>query len=173
MWDIQVCGCGEVTLPLVRKERDTAVVLFRAFLLNTSSSCMWRSRTGTEGFAFTRWKDNTAPLPSLDGCDMTKLYLSKDYGFLDDATADQHASALQSFKNRTPWDVNMDFSTYVVISGFEERTLCYVDEAGPPAWVNLPCFILASLLFLTVPYRIALDRHVAEQGHTVHKLIGA
>lgn len=127
---------------------------------------------GTEEFAFAHWKDNTAPLPSLDGCDMTKLYLSKDYGCLDDATADRHDRELQRFKDRTPVDVNMDFSHYVVIPGFKERTLCYVDESGPPAWVNLPCFILASLLFMTVPYRMVLDHHVAEQGHSILKLIG-
>lgn len=133
---------------------------------------MWRLRTGTEYYAFTRWKDNTAPLPSLGGCEMTKLYLSVEYGFLDDAAKHQYDAAKQSFKDRTPSDVEMEFSTDRRVPGFKNRTLCYVDEAGPPAWVNWLCFILASLLFLTVPYRMALDRRVAEHGHTIRKLFG-
>lgn len=129
---------------------------------------------GTEEFSFGRWQDATAELPRLDGCDMTKLYLTQDYACMDDETKARHDAEFADFIDRTPYDPRdtRTFENYVLIPGFEARTLCYVDEGGPPPWVNLPCFILASLLFCTLPYRMALDRHVAEQGHGMFKLIG-
>lgn len=127
---------------------------------------------GTEEYTFGRWRDETAVLPNLDGCDMTKLYLTKDYGFIDGAAETRHSREFAGFKLRTPRDVNMDFSNYAVIPGLKERTLCYVNVSGPPGWVNLPCFIAASALMCTLPYRMLFDRSVAEQTHLVYKLIG-
>ena len=113
------------------------------------------------------------PLPKLtQQYLMTKLYLVKDYGFLDEATRAHHDATFADFKLRTPWDVHQSFTNSLTIEGFKERTLCYIDDAGPPEWVNLWCYILVSIFSFSVVYRMALDRIVATMNHDIYKSIG-
>lgn len=127
---------------------------------------------GSETYTFTKWQDASTPVPVLDGCDMTKVYLTKGYEFLDAAGAQQYNTALEDFKRRTPRDVNMVFSTDLGVPGFQEHVLCYLGRDGTPAWVSSVCFVAASVFCCSLPYRMAFDRRVGCHSHHVKKLIG-
>lgn len=137
---------------------------------DASTQC---ARAGNEPYAFTKWSDDSAPLPVLDGSNLTKLYLTKSYGFQDAAATDQYNRAFDDFKRRTPTDQHMDFSTRFSVDGFKEHTLCHLGDGGSPWWVSSGCFALASVFCCSFLFRTALDRAVVAHNHKIRKFIGA
>ena len=135
------------------------------------SRSMWRA--GSQEYVFSRWQDASEELPPLrHDLSLTKLYLTSDYGFLDDQTQADHDEALRLFKQNVPSDVHQDFSNHVSIDGFKARTLCYVHGSAPPRWVGFCWYVLASVLLLSLPYRLWLDWQVAALNHEMFKVIG-
>jgi hypothetical protein len=130
------------------------------------------THAGSETYQFTRWQDCTAPLPQLNQqYRLTKLYLSKNYGFLDEAAQQHHDDSFSDFQYRTPWDVHQSFDRDLGIAGFKSRTLCCIDDDGPPSWVNLPLYLLVSITTLSIFFRMALDNIKVTKKHGVLKRI--
>ena len=127
---------------------------------------------GSEGYAFSHWEDDTALLPSMDAVKMTKLIITQGHWFRDAAATAKHNAAFEDFKNRTPRDVSMAFSTQFNIPGLRRETLCFGDDSRPPAWVSMRWFNIASLCFCTLLYRSMLDHSVKVVRLQVSKVIG-
>eukprot|EP00892_Ulva_mutabilis_P009464 jgi/Ulvmu1/6890/UM031_0096.1 len=126
-----------------------------------------------ELYEFTNWQDASAPLPVLEGWDLTKLTMTHDWDFLDAAGRQRYEATLANFKRLTPRDVHMDFGTDFEIANWKPCMLCHIGENASPAWIATLWYSLASVFCCSLPYRMALDRRVATYQHGIKKLIGA
>lgn len=126
----------------------------------------------TEEFSFNSTVDDTSPIPFLD-CSVTKLYLKKEYTFLNEDTKDRHDAQFAAFKAANESDKEQEYSANMEIPDFQEHSLCFITgEVAMPWWLEQWVFILSSVLLLTLPYRLKVDMSVGSVKHSIVKKVG-
>ena len=106
-------------------------------------------------FAFGSWLDTSKKeMPQLSTVALTRLKIQGTVEFGDQETAEdferQKSEMIERNRHR---DVFQDFSCERVIAGLEKRISAYVDLRLRPYWMKERYYWLATLLFLTWPFR--------------------
>lgn len=129
------------------------------------------THSASEEYDFQRWEDATAVLSGTDSVVLTKLYLSKELGFLTDSAEPRMLAAYDAFCAAHRFDVFQSYSKALLVEGFKERILCLSNAAQLPWWVNSRVYWVASVFLLNLPYRQAMDWNTSVIRHTITKNI--
>lgn len=131
------------------------------------------THTANEEYSFTQWEDATGSLSGTDSVELTKLYLSKELGFLTDAGEQKMTAAYESFCGANREDTFQYYRQEIQIEGFKERTMYIKNNVGEPpsCWVSSYGYLVASLLLVNVPYRHWLEGKTRVVRHTIIKKI--
>ena len=108
----------------------------------------------------------------FDQCRVTRLNLTKDIQFGDQATEDKFNAMKEQMLNENKHrDQNIDFSYADVIDGFKERLCAYTDPENRPSWMKSSIFWLATLFGLTWVFRVVFRLKTSKCDFAIKKLI--
>ncbi len=129
------------------------------------------SHTASEEYPLAQWEDATMELPGMDSAMLTKLHLSKEYGFLTEVGKRRLLDAYSAFCAANRRDNFQSFKQELHIAGFKEEILCPRTANGVPWWVGSGVYWIASLLLFNVPYRQLLVWKTETVHHAIIKNI--
>lgn len=121
-------------------------------------------------FAFDLWRDVSDPMPLIRGYPLTKLHCGKTLVFADALSRARfdgaHAELVARNRHR---DVHYETGWRLEVNGFESHVLASADGSVTPCGVSLEIYIIVSLLGLSYPYRLWLERKCVRASYRFTK----
>lgn len=112
------------------------------------------------------YRDVSEPYPLLRGHAITKLHCAKSIAFADAATratfAALYAQVVAANRFR---DTHYECGYSLQLDAFQPELLATADGSALPCWISLPGFVLATLLGLGWPYRMAIEARCVRAGY--------
>lgn len=112
------------------------------------------------------YRDASEPFPLLRGHAITKLHCAKSIAFADAASratfASLYAQVVAANRFR---DTHYECGYSLQLDGFQSELLATADGSALPCWISLPGFVLATLLGLGWPYRMAIEARCVRAGY--------
>ncbi|XP_031552555.1 uncharacterized protein LOC116289751 [Actinia tenebrosa] len=124
-------------------------------------------------FSYGSWVDASKnEMPALSTVALTRLKIDLHILFGDDETADEYRRQKEAMLERNEHrDDHMDFSYSEEVPGLAKRISAYVDLRLKPWWIRQRYFWLATLLFMTWPYRWLFRAKTAKNYYDLKKKI--
>lgn len=124
-------------------------------------------------FSYGSWVDvSKREMPALSTVALTRLKIDLHILFGDEETSEEYnrqkAAMLERNEHR---DDHMDYSRSEQVPGLEKRISAYVDLRLKPWWIRPRYFWLATLLFMTWPYRWLFRARTAKNYYDMKKKI--
>lgn len=113
----------------------------------------------TKPFRFDLWRDVSDPMPLIRGYPLTKLHCGKTLVFADALSRARFDAAHAELVERNRFrDDHYETGWKLQVDGFSSHVLASADGTVTPCGVSLPIYLMLSLLGLSYPYRLWLER---------------
>jgi len=126
----------------------------------------------TEAFSFTGWTDITELPVGLENYSLTRIEMKKEFHFADEPTKNLFTNLSHAFQARNRHrDRYMDYEEEVVIDGFEDHVIAYVDPLKKEWWIITKWYWFFSALLMSSIIRWMIVRRTRQLSVAISKQV--
>ena len=124
--------------------------------------------------SFTGWADITELPEGLEDYSLTRMEVKKEFNFADEPTKSLFKNLSHAFQARNGHrDRYMDYEEEVVIDGFEDHVIAYVDPLKKEWWIVTKWYWIFSALLMSSILRWMIVKRTRQLSVTISKQVVA
>lgn len=126
----------------------------------------------TEAFSFTEWTDITELPERFENYSLTRMEMKKEFHFADESTKNLFKNLSCAFQARNRHrERYMDYEEVVVIDGFEDHVIAYVDPLKKEWWIVTKWYWIFSSLLMSSVFRWMIAKRTRQFSVTISKQV--
>lgn len=122
--------------------------------------------------SFTGWTDITKLPEGLENYSLTRMEMKKEFHFADEPTKNLFTNLSHAFQARNRHrDRYMDYEEEVVIDGFDDHVIAYVDPLKREWWIVTTWYWFFSALLMSSIHRWMIVKRTRQLSVTISKQV--